>query len=407
MKRLVAALFVAWSLSPAVAVAADPLDPGPLPAPAPAPAPKTKAPPMKLEFKPEGYVEAYFAWNANEPSNGITNYRGFDNRHATFGLTNVAAGGTASYGPVSTRILFQVGSTGSTYYMGETARPGASGANATNGELWKYLQEAYLQVKLPVASKTLSVAGGLFLSPIGIESMPVKDNWNWSRSNIFFGLPFYHAGVRATLDLGGGWSTSLCGINGWNSVVDGNTEKSVLGELLYASDALSFHLLYVGGVERPTGAPEGPYWRNVWDAWMKVRVIPRVEIAANANGGFEPNRIGTSSWLAFAAYGRVTLAPWAFLAVRADTFRENIPSSAQGTATPIFWNGTRQMSSTTGTFEVRGWEHVSLRLEYRHDVANADTFFAGTVQGDGSQALPYLPNARAQDTLLVGATAWF
>jgi hypothetical protein len=403
VKRLLPTLLVAWSLAPSVGWASDPLDPGPRSPPAATP----KAATPKLEVKPEGYVEAYVAWNANEPSNGITNYRGFDNRHATFGITNVAAGGTAAYGPLAARVFFQVGSTASSYYMGETARPGSSAANATGADLWKYLQEAWLTVKVPVASRPLSVSGGLFLSPIGMESMPVKDNWHWSRSNLFFALPYYHAGVRATLELGDGFSASLWGINGWNSVVDANVEKSLMAELLYGSEALAFHLLYAGGVERPTGAAEGPYWRNLWDAWMKVRVTSRIEIAANANGGFEPNRFGTSSWLAFAGYGRVTLAPWAFLAVRADTFRENVPSNELGAAAPVFWNGTRLVSSATGTFEVRGWEHVSLRLEYRHDHADRDSFFAGKVQGDGSTALPYMPNARSQDTLLLGATAWF
>jgi hypothetical protein len=56
--------------------------------------------------------------------------------------------------------------------------------------------------------------------------MAVRDNWNWSRSNLFFGLPFYHTGVRATYaltELG----ITAGGYNGWNSVLDNNAEKSV------------------------------------------------------------------------------------------------------------------------------------------------------------------------------------
>ena len=36
------------------------------------------------------YVETLYQWNFNRPSNRITNYRGFDNRHDTFTLANVA-----------------------------------------------------------------------------------------------------------------------------------------------------------------------------------------------------------------------------------------------------------------------------------------------------------------------------
>ena len=44
-----------------------------------------------------GYAETFYQWNFNDPSSGITNFRGFDNRHNSFGLTNVVldAAGTA------------------------------------------------------------------------------------------------------------------------------------------------------------------------------------------------------------------------------------------------------------------------------------------------------------------------
>ena len=31
-----------------------------------------------------GYVESFYQWNFNEPSNFITNFRGFDSRHNIF-----------------------------------------------------------------------------------------------------------------------------------------------------------------------------------------------------------------------------------------------------------------------------------------------------------------------------------
>jgi hypothetical protein len=33
------------------------------------------------KFTIGGYVEAAYSYNFNNPSNGLTNYRGFDNRH--------------------------------------------------------------------------------------------------------------------------------------------------------------------------------------------------------------------------------------------------------------------------------------------------------------------------------------
>src|SRR6185369_7694711 len=122
-----------------------------------------------------GYVEAYYAYNFNRPSNGITNYRGFDNRHNTFSLTNVALGANFEAGPAGGRLVLQVGSAPSTYYASEPALPGSGGANATGPDLWKYIQEAFVTYKAPVG-RGLLLQLGLCGSPIGIEVIPIKDN---------------------------------------------------------------------------------------------------------------------------------------------------------------------------------------------------------------------------------------
>jgi hypothetical protein len=49
---------------------------------------------------------------------------------------------------------------------------------------------------------------------------------------------------------------------------------------------------------------------------------------------------------------------------------------------------------------------VSLRVEYRHDQASNEIYYAGDVKGDGTTT-PWVPNARAQDTITVGAITWF
>src|SRR4051812_32111040 len=40
---------------------------------------------LKLTFG--GYAEVDYSWNFNQPSNSITNYRGFDNRHNSFTIS--------------------------------------------------------------------------------------------------------------------------------------------------------------------------------------------------------------------------------------------------------------------------------------------------------------------------------
>jgi hypothetical protein len=348
-----------------------------------------------------GYVETYYQLNFRAPSNRITSLRGFDNRDRAFTLSNVALDGKGERGPLTARVIVQVGSTPSTYYLAELALPGSSGANASDAALWKYIQQATLAY---THGKTV-IDAGLFPSPIGPEVIPVKDDWNWSRSNLFFGLPFYHTGVRVAHPLGGGWTAMLHAYNGWNSVVDNNAYPSVALSAAYASKRVNGQLIYFGGIERATGAAEGKPWRHLLDAYATITATDEVSVLVHVDAGIERNDIGTSSWLAGALYGKVQLAPTLYAAARGDYFRERVASDAMMTASPIFWP-TAWLASGTATLALQPIDGLSVRLELRHDHAKDRVFFGGDVMGDGVMT-PYVPNRRAQDTLTAGAVAWF
>ena len=104
---------------------------------------------------------------------------------------------------------------------------------------------------------------------------------------------------------------------------------------------------------------------------------------------------------------RLKAADWLYVALRGDRFWENVASRAAASAAPIFWP-TKWVSSGTATLDVRpAPDNLSVRLEYRHDQADGDMYFRGTVTGDGSSASPFVPNTNHQDTLTLGATARF
>lgn len=350
------------------------------------------------------YAEAFYQWNFNNPSNGLTNFRGFDNRHNTFTLSNIALDAQWDYENLIGRVTLQVGHTPSTYYLAEPMSPGADGANASSAELWKYIQQAYAGYRFGLGNG-LTVTAGVFLSPIGPESIAVRDNWNWSRSNLFFGLPFYHTGVRATYALTDEWAVTVAGYNGWNSVVDNNDEKSVSAQLTYTRDDVVASVLYFGGIERAPGAPEGRAWRHLFDAHVTWNATPWLSLLAHANGGFEPNDFGVSAWTAGALYARFRIVEPLFFAVRGDAFYEHVAENSVGRASPIFWPAP-WVTSGTATVDYRPHERVSFRLEYRHDHAGGDMYFGGSVAGDGA-ATPFVPNRASQDTLTIGTTTWF
>jgi hypothetical protein len=396
-------------IGPPAAFPAQPAPPAP-PAPTAPPAPPAPAPPslakkLDLSYTLNAYVEAEYSYSFEKPSNGIINERAFDNRHNTFTISNAVIDVGGKLGTLSARVALQVGQTPDTYYLPEPTLAGTPSVPATSPSAWRYIQQAYAGWTAGVA-RGLAIEAGIFLSPIGFEVMPVKDNWNWSRSNLFFALPFYHTGLRATLQATARTTIVAMLVNGWNSVIDNNAGKSILSEIVYqVPDRVTTTVLYMGGPERPEGAPEGQPWRHLVDSTVLVTPTSALSFGTEWSVGLERNTFGTSYWGALALYARVQPVSWLYLAGRADRLSEHRGTGPDGTASPIFFPAP-WVSSGTLTVEGRPHDQVSIRLEYRHDQAGSDLYFAGTVKGNGT-TIPYVPNSVAQNTLTAGATAWF
>lgn len=354
-----------------------------------------------------GYVEALYAWNFNRPSNRITNARGFDNRHDSFTLSNVALDAALDRRGAIARLTLQVGHTPSTYYGAEPVSLGTPTVNASDASTWKYLQQAYAGYRIARSHETTLLAG-LFLSPIGPETVAVRENWNWSRSTLFFALPYYHTGARARVALNDRWALSLHVYDGWNAVVDANGRKTLMAQATFdGGNGASASLLYATGVERLPGAIEGRRFRHLVDAYATIPVAERFELMAHVDGGFEPTRLGTAAWVGAALYARAELVSESlFLAARVDLLREWVPSDGVAVASPLFFP-VAWVSSSTLTLDYRPHPSVSFRLEGRHDQAASDLYFGGTVVGDGSATMPYVPNRRGQTTALLGVVAGF
>lgn len=365
-----------------------------------------------------GWVEAYYGWNFNQPSNGITDLRGFDNRHNSVNLSNIVLDAQWDWEGVNGRITLQWGSTPATYYLAETNAPSlGTGVGAQSQTMWQMVQQAFVGYRIPVGGG-LNIQAGLFLSPIGVEAMAVRDNYLLSRSNLFYGFPFYHTGLRASYAITDELSVILWGINGWNTVLDNNDEKSFAVELSWATPGLlSANLTYLGGVERPRNAPEGRAWRHVIDLNATLTPIEWLGLQGQITGGWEDNAFGTSAYVGTLLSARFQIVEWLALAARGDFFWERVASNAVGSASAIFWP-VEWVSSATAAVEIRPHSHIVLRLEYRHDHAAGDgangacatmgrcAYFAGSVMGDGATT-PFVHNASTQDTLTLGTTAWF
>ena len=188
--------------------------------------------------------------------------------------------------------------------------PGDRRERTRAAELWKYLQHA---TSARSRHRTrLIVEAGLFPSPVGPEVIPIKDNWNWSRSNLFFGLPALSHG-RARLAR--------------RSAAAGPAMRPRLQRLEqrrrqqpYPSVAVSARVreaatrLGPAPLLRRHRAPDGrTRGQGLAQPARCLRddpaVTDQVSVLVHADAGVEPNDIGRSAWAAGAVYGKVQLTP--------------------------------------------------------------------------------------------------
>lgn len=364
-------------------------------APAMAAAQETPADPVQITWRAD--AEVYYQLNLNDPDNGITNARGFDTRADTFSIQLASLGARLAWrSRVWTQLTLQTGHAPATYTLAEPALPGSSFAGPSDATLWRFVQEGFGGVALTDA---LTAEAGIFLSPVGIDPIPVRDKWHWTSSNIGYGVPFYHTGARMSWQAAPAHALSLWVVNGFNSVVDDTPGPSTMLTYTWTpADTFTLSAIYYGGVERSPGDPAGDAWLHMGDVWARWQAHERLGLALHANAGVEPNDLGASWWAAGAAYARVGLTDSLFLGARGDVFREQKAERAGQVAGALFWSPDWIASATT-TLDWRPVEHMSLRLEHRLDRAADPVYYQGSDPIDD-------PTARGQQTITLGLNTW-
>jgi hypothetical protein len=358
-----------------------------------------------------GFIEAYYGWNFRKPENHVAGNRWVDERHNSFTLQTVALDLKVEKGPFASQVTLMFGPTADRWYFeGVQPKGGANDASLAFGqysnETWKNVMNAWASYTLPVG-KGLTLMGGLMPTQVGFEPTPVKDNWNFSRSNLFNYLPFFHLGVRTFYPVTDSWTLTAAVYNGWNQPTDLNSGKSLSFQSAYLKDKWLFNLLYLGGNERSYSDPAGKVWRNMFDAVSQYDVASHLSLAAEANGGWESGDLGTDAWFGGGLWARAKATDWLYFAARGDGIYEHV-GSKNGVSSPIFFAGGNHIASGTFTIEVRPFDGVSFRLEYRHDDMDEKSpqFYKRgfTTLPDGTTVQNA---AKVQDTMTLGMTGWF
>jgi hypothetical protein len=381
------------------------------PSQSPAPAAPAAAAPGTIRYS--GLLDWYFGINFRAPRSstggpftslvtpsgetiGVDNAgRAFDinDRDPSFSLGEFNVTRTAGKG-------FPLGIT-ATLTFGDTARivhatePGGTSS-------WQTLQQLYLTYTPHVWGRDIPIDFGAFVTPFGVEVIESSSNDNYSRGFLFlYAIPFYHAGLRATVPITDNLSFLGGIVNGWNNIADDNNAKSLFGQFTWKPNArLTGIAGWMGGAEG-TGAygvivPKntGNLDTNLFDLQLIYQCNDRLKLAAwgdygSGAGDFLGKHV-SGDWVGFAGYARSQVSPQWAAAVRAEQF-EDIPGVG-GSGIRLFTGAYTRLREATLTLEyttLRG--HLVSRLEYRHDHANIAFFGAG-----GGTATP------DQDTLTFG-----
>lgn len=321
-----------------------------------------------------GLVDAYYGYNANHPSGG-TATEPFTNINSQFSLNLLELQldkPVDKTTPLGFRVAFGFGNT-------MNAINGASNVagDGTNSAT-QYLKEGYLSYFAPFG-KGLQIDVGKFVTPAGAEVIETNQNWNYSRSLLFYyAIPYYHFGARAKYTFNDKWSVTGYAVNGWNNVVASNSGKT--GGLSIAwnpTKKLSITENYLGGPKDILFTGNNGPWNHLTDTVIAYTVTPKLSLQANLDYDRQEEWIAgkPADYAGIALYAKYAVSPNVAVAGRYEYFNDHDALATYGTyGTALLHN---HLNEFTGTIERKIAGHLLSRIEYRHDGSNVDFFKRG------------------------------
>jgi hypothetical protein len=326
-----------------------------------------------------GFVDAYYAWNANSPDsheNFVPGTGTSAKRSNEAALNLVALEIARDAAPVGFKLSLVAGNGTDIVHAGEPQ------GSATGPETYRHIYQASVSYK---ASDRLTIEGGIFPSHIGFEGFLSKDNWNYTRSWLGEFSPYYQTGLKASYAFNSNWSGQLHVLNGWQIIGENNDGKSVGTQIAYNKDKLSASFnTFIG----PELANDDDSLRMFGDVVLVYKATPRLSLGASVDvGNQELPGADDAHWTGIAAYGRYAASDRVAFAIRAEQF-DDPDNGISGAA--------QKLRELTLTYEYRPTDHLILKIEGRHDRSTAAVF-----KKDADAF------SRKQTLVLVGAVATF
>ena len=316
-----------------------------------------------LPVSVSGFVDTYFDYNMAQPRTHVNALRNFDVTAGQFTVSMAQVTVQKAAAPVGFRVDLDLGQ------GNDIVQSGATGSLAN-------VLQAYATIVAPVGAG-LTIDAGKFVTHCCYETIPSKDNFNYSRSLLFsWSVPYYHLGIRASYPVSGTLTLNGYLYNGWNGI-EVNSGKTFGFEAAFApSGAWSFVLNWLGGPADPDSVSNS--FRNIYEAIATFQATEKLTLAANAIYGQDEPFGRVALWRGVAAYAKYVLTDVSAFAVRGEAFAD-----PEGFMTLIPQN----LYETTLTYEFKPFASLILRSEYRYDWSSKPAFDgAGGAQTRRNQA---------------------
>jgi Putative beta-barrel porin-2, OmpL-like. bbp2 len=325
----------------------------------------TTAAPAPNPFSFSGYVEAYYQYDFNKPTDN--NRPGFiysHNRHNEFNLNLGFLKGSYNAERVRANLAIAAGTYMNANYAAETG-------------VLKNVFEANAGLKIS-KKKNLWIDAGIFASHIGFESAVSKDCWVLTRSILADNTPYYESGAKLTYTSDNNkWVVSGLVLNGWQRIkrVDANSLMSYGTQLQYKPNAnITLNYSTFIGTDKPDSAR---LWRYLHNVYGIFNVTGKFGIIAGCDIGSEQKTKGGSDFNTW--YSPVLILKYAVNSKWAIAARGEYYCDKKGV---IIASGTPNGFQTAGysvNVDYAPIPNAVIRLEVRSLNSKDDVFTKGSV----------------------------
>ncbi len=317
-----------------------------------------------------GYVEVYYLYNFNKPSDN--NQPGFiysHNRHNEFNLNLGFLKGSYSAERVRANLAIGAGTYMNANY---SAEPG----------VLKNIYEGNAGFKL-AKKANLWLDAGIFGSHIGFESAINKDCWSVTRSILADNSPYFESGAKITYTTENGkWLLSALALNGWQRIkrVDGNSLMSWGTQIQYKpSNSVLLNYSTFIGTDKPDSTRQMRFFHNLYGV---INITDKLGLTLGFDIGTEEKantENGVNTWYSPVAIVKYTINDRWGIAGRLEHYNDK--------------NGVIIATGTTNGFQTTGYslnidyapaKNILVRLEGRNLSSKDKIFVKDNVAGNNN-----------------------